>query len=710
MAGKKSRKKQKSSESKPTFQQALKHYQSGLLLQAELTCNTILELQKDDSETLHLLGVIYTQNKNYRAAINVIAKAISINNSVSHYYGSLGNAFKELEEFDAAIKCYQQVLTLDPNSADAYYNLGIVLKKQGKFTEAITCYQRVLTLNSRYAPAYYNLGNVFYEQKKFTQALTCYQKALAINPNYVSVYYNSGVIFETQKNLAKAIECYQQVLAMDSNHVESLNNLGLCLSRQGKLSESITYYQRALKIDPKHIGVLNNLGYACKDKGLVDESIAYYKKVFEIQSNNVVSHSNFLLMLNYSPSYDGASLFKEHQKFNEQHALPLAESIKPHSNERDPDKRLKIGYMSQDFRKHSVAYFIEPILANHNHESFDIHCYYSLAQKDEVTERFEQYADKWVNIVELSDEEVAEQIREDEIDIMVDLMGHTGMNRILVFARKPAPISMTYLGYSNTTGLTAIDYHLSDNYVTPEENEAFNSEAIIRMPNSYFCYGSGDETKDVQVNSLPALQNDYVTFASFNVRAKLNPKVLKLWSKIFDAVPNARLFLKNKNYADIVNQSDNIEREKLFKAYFADLKIDFNRVIIEEFTPSMQKHLEMYHQVDIALDSFPYNGVTTTCEALWMGAPVVTLVGETHASRMGLSILSALGLKELIAYTPEEYVDICVKLANDLNYLEELRTKMREKMLSSSLMDGKTFARDLESHYRTLWQKWCNQG
>jgi len=749
MARKKRNKKQHSETTVQTqiaqmFQEGIQYQQTGQLDQAESIYHNILKIEDNNADALHLIGVIAYQKQDYDTAIEWITKAIAINDRAEGFYNNLGNVFYAQGKFDEAQHCYQQALALNPNFGEAQYNLGVVFEEQGKLEEAISCYQDTLITNPSHISAHYNLGGVFYKQKKITEATIYYQNALAINPKHYESLNNLGNILCKQMKFSEAVSCHQRALAINPDSIETLNSLAVALYklgkyeeaihfyrrvlalnpklvetinsiggiyyRQGKFAKAIKYYKQALSVDPEHIWAINNLGNVYKGKGLVDESIEYLKKIFEIRPDYAASHSNFLLTLNYSPSYDRASLFKEHQKFNEQHALPLAESIKPHSNERDPDKRLKIGYMSQDFRKHSVAYFIEPILANHDSEQFEIHCYYNHTQNDEVTQRLKKCTNKWVNTVELSDEEIVEQIRKDEIDIMVDLMGHTGMNRILVFAKKPAPIQMTYLGYSNTTGLTTIDYLLTDHYVNPEGSEKFNSETLIRMPNSYFCYGPGDETKNVQVNSLPALQNDYITFASFNVRPKLSPQLLKLWSTILKEIPNSKLLLKSRNYADVVSQTDRYEREKIFEEYFADLDVEFNRVIIEGFSPSMQEHLEMYHKVDIALDSFPYNGATTTCEALWMGVPVVNLVGETHVSLMGLSILSTLGLEELIAYTPEEYVDICINLASDLDYLESIRQEMRERMLASPLMDGQTFTRELEFHYRAMWQKWCDQG
>jgi predicted O-linked N-acetylglucosamine transferase (SPINDLY family) len=312
-----------------------------------------------------------------------------------------------------------------------------------------------------------------------------------------------------------------------------------------------------------------------------------------------------------------------------------------------------------------------------------------------MTRQLQEYADDWVDCVELSDEKLADKIRADQIDILVDLSRHTGGNRLLVFARKPAPVQLSYMGCPNTTGLTAIDYRLTDTYCQPPEN--FSSEAIIKMPDTSSCYCPLEDSPPV--NELPCLENSYVTFGSFNICAKMNPKILALWAEVLNTVSDSKLLLKTKAL------SDELTREAL-KEQFAQWGIAPDRLFFEMFEPA-PAYLESYWKVDIGLDTYPYNGSTTTYEALWMGISVVTLAGDTEASWSGLSTLSTLGLTELIAYTPEQYVDICVKLASDTDYLKRLRASMRERMLASPLMDYVNFTHHLEAEYRKMWEKWC---
>jgi predicted O-linked N-acetylglucosamine transferase (SPINDLY family) len=483
--------------------------------------------------------------------------------------------------------------------------------------------------------------------------------------------------------------------------VEVHNNLGGLLSIQNKFSEAIACYQQALTFAPNSAEIHNNLGIALKDKGLVEDAIAHYRRALEIKLSTRI-HSALLLTLQYSEDYDPVALFAEHQRFNKQHILPLTGAIKPYLTERNPWRQLKIGYLSQDFRRHSVVYFIEPLLAHHDHQQFEIFCYYNNTQNDAVTQRLQQYSDHWCNCVTLSDEALVGRICADQIDIMVDLMGHTS-NRMLVMAKKPAPVQVAYLGYSNTTGLSTIDYRITDGYAEPEGvADKFSSEVLVRMPDSYFCYRPADETYLAPVGPLPALQNGYLTFGSFNIHAKLSPTILSLWAQVLHALPHSKLFIKAISLNELATR-------QALEDYFAKLGVTAERLILTGYASSMKDHLNMYHQVDIALDSYPYNGATTTCETLWMGVPVVTLVGETPASRMGLSILATVGLTELIAQTKEEYVNICLKLAGERTYLQQLRAGMRYRLQSSPLMAASAFTRHLESVYRKMWVNWCTQ-
>ncbi|MCK5877260.1 MAG: tetratricopeptide repeat protein [Candidatus Marithrix sp.] len=647
-----------------------------------------------------------------------------------NFYKKLGATFSKNGQINQAIKYYQRVLELSPNNAEIQNDLGIILGSQLKLESAKSCFQKAIAVKDNFAQAYYNLGIVFNEQKQFVEAINCFQEALSINPNHADAYLNLGNALTAQDKFTEAVNYYQKAITLDSNNVNAYNALGVALKKMDKMDESLVAFQQAIVLNPNYIAAYRNMGKILLDdykfgkaelcfqqalklqpnsfdahvklgdllkrKSMLNAAIKHYKRALEIKPNAITS-GIFVNTLNYSPDYEQATIFLEHQKFNEQYTAHLSTFVKSHTNEKNPNRQLKIGYVSADLRRHSVTFFMQQILANHDHTNFEITCYHNSKQTDEFTKQLQKYTDNWVDCVELSDEELTDKIRLDKIDILVDLSGHTAGNRLLVFARKPAPIQATYLGYPNTTGLTAIDYLITDSYV--DVGEILSSEISVRMPDSFYCYDPIVECPTI--NELPAINNEYVTFCSFNNYIKLNPKTFILWAKILKSVPNSKLIIMTSSLQD-----DDVQHS--LNNIFLELNIEPSQIIIGHAN-STEEILELYNnRADIALDSFPYNGATTTCESLWMGVPVVTLVGETIASRVGLSILSTIGLTELIAYTPEEYVDICVNLANDTEHLQKLRREMRERMLASPLMDGVGFTKNLEIEYKKMWEKWCN--
>jgi predicted O-linked N-acetylglucosamine transferase (SPINDLY family) len=692
---------------------ALQHHQAGDLPQAGITplegvlslhkaeqlYRQVLQMQPTNADAWHLLGVLAHQVKNYPVAVELIRKAITLNHTAPTFYNNLGNALREQEQLTAAMECYQRALTLDSQFAEAHNNLGNVFILQGSLIEAVTCFQRALSLNPNYVNAYKNLGIALNELGKFAEAIHCYQRALSLSPNNAEVYHNLGKVFKNLAKFTEAEACYQRALELNPNFPDAYNDLGNTLQEEGKLTEAENNFRRALALDATFGEAYHNLGNLLKDQGMLEEAIASYRQALQIKSLGVIQ-SSLLFTLNYVSGYDRATLFSEHQRFNELHILPLAHLIKPHLNQRNPGRKLKIGYVSPDFHRHSVAYFIEPLLAQHDHQQFEVFCYSNNIKNDEVTQRLQPLVDHWLTCVGLSDEALAERIRQDQIDILVDLAGHTGNNRLLVFARQPAPVQVTYLGYSNTTGLSTIDYRLTDSYTDPEGvADKFSSEQLVRLPGSYFCYQPPEVSSPLPNQRLPVIQNGYLTFGAFNNYAKLSPSIIAIWAQLLRAVPDSKLLVKARSLNNTATQRACQER-------FAKLGIPADRLILTGYAPAMTEHLSLYNQVDIALDSFPYNGATTTCETLWMGVPVVTLVGETHVARMGLSILSAVGLTELIAYTEAEYLTICLKLVNNIDDLQNLRASLRERMKASPLMDAPTFTRHLEEAYRQLWERW----
>jgi predicted O-linked N-acetylglucosamine transferase (SPINDLY family) len=497
------------------------------------------------------------------------------------------------------------------------------------------------------------------------RAIDYYYKALQINPDINDAYINLGNIFSDLGQGDLAIKCYHQALQINPNQEAVLNAIGVVLDKQYQRNESETYFRKALLINP----------------------IA------------APAFSNLLLSMCYRAEYDMQSVFSEHKKFAVQFDDPLLYAL--HTNARSPARKLRIGYVSPDFRKHSVAYFIEPVLMNHDKEHFEVFCYANHPLEDEVTERLRGYADHWRKIPVMPDTQALELIRQDGIDILIDLAGHTAFNRLLMFARKPAPVQISWIGYPATTGLSAIDYRIVDAYTDPPGmTEQFNSEKLLRMPESFLCYLPDRDSPGVK--SLPALSAGHITFGSFNKLSKITPDIFSLWAGFLREIPNSSMVLKTYNFAD--KRACQKVTEMFAREGFAS-----DRFLLMPHVASTREHLELYSTIDIALDTYPYNGTTTTCEALWMGVPVITLAGHGYGSRVGASLLSNVGLSDLIATTYEEYRNLVIALAGDRHRLQALRGGLRDMMACSPLTDAKRFTGHLEECYRRIWKEWCRE-
>ncbi|MCG2720561.1 MAG: tetratricopeptide repeat protein [Thermodesulfovibrionales bacterium] len=716
------------------IQNAAEYYQKGDLQKAEDVCRKILQKQPNNSYVFNFLGAIYYARRDFDSALRFFRKSLLLNPNFAEAYNNLGNVLKEKDQVDEAIACYEKAIQRNSTFAIAHNGLGVALQEKGRIDDAIGYFQRALQINPIYVEAlnnmgnafrdkgfcdeaidifqrglrinpnnadiYNNLGTVFRDKGLFDEAIVYFQKSLQMNPKFFNAYYNLGNVFEEKSQYENAIICYQKAIQINPKRAEVYNNLGNAYEGKGHLDEAMTCYQDALRVNPDYMDAYNNMGNIAKARGKVDEAELYYRRCLQAKPNHSVCFSNLLLTMNYNFRHSAQTVFHEHLKYVKIIAEPLISAIAPHMNERISDRRLRIGYISPDFRRHSVNYFIEPVLASHKHDFFEVFCYSDVGNPDSVTRRLQNYADRWQRIVGISDERVSELIRKDAIDILIDLAGHTGNNRMLVFARKPAPIQVNWLGYPNTTGLATVDYRLVDRYTDPPGlTDPFYTEKMIRLPDCFLCYQPGDVSP--VVGPLPAISTGHITFGSFNYFPKISLGIIELWTQILKAVPNAHMILKAKSL------SDDATRRHVMQM-FMQRGIDIERIKLLSFEPSFKGHLEIYNRIDISLDTFPYHGTTTTCEALWMGVPVVTLSGNTHVSRVGVSLLSNVGLHELIAETPDDYVKIAKNLSDNLEKLQNLRGGLRPVMECSPLLDRERFICALESCYQTMWEQWCN--
>ncbi|MBN1805679.1 MAG: tetratricopeptide repeat protein [Sedimentisphaerales bacterium] len=514
------------------------------------------------------------------------------------------------------------------------------------------------------------------------------------DPHRTDIMLVLGMLFKQTRQIKKAKGLFEKIL-LHEPHPLVYNELGYLYQCTGQLSQAIQYQQKAVEADPNNAELMANLARMMIETGKVQEGIDLFRKALEIEPANAALHSSFLFHLHFLPNPDPRMIFQEHKRWGQIHA-PASLAGKSHNNDRNPDRKLRIGYISPDFCAHSVVYFFESLLDGHNRNTVEVFGYGNVRIPADVTERLRQKFDHYRNIWGIDDSTVVDMIQKDQIDILVDLSGHTTDNRLPVMAHKPAPIQATYLGYIDTTGLEVIDYILTDSIADPPNSQKFYTEKPALLPDGFLCYRPVGYAPPV--TSLPANRNGYITFGVLCNNRKINPNIMELWAEILRANKKSRLLLSFATGNDP-------EMRNYYLGKFERLGIDDRRVAVCGGTHHAE-HLKYYSQADIILDTFPLNGATTTCEALWMGVPVITLTGELHVSRVGLSILTRIGLEFFAASTPKEYITRATALANNRQALENLRATMRERMNSSILRDSKKFASGVETVYRKMWHRW----
>lgn len=563
-----------------------------------------------------------------------------------------------------AERIYRDVLAQDPDHADALSMLGILEHQRGRDEAAAELLGRAVARMPGNAAFHVNLGEAYRGLGRLEEALASYDQALALQPDFAEVQRVAGDVLLALERLDEAAASFQRVLTLRPEDAEAHHGLGNVLKSQGRPAEAIACYRRALALRPEF----------------------------------AEAHSSLIVTMHYAPEFDGGQILQEARRWNERHGAAGRALRRPHTNERSAGRRLRIGYVSADFCNHVSAQFLVPLLAHHNRSEFAIHCYAEVPREDDFTAQFRTLADGWRSTVGLTDEQVAESVRVDQIDILVDLKLHTRHNRLRVFAHKPAPVQVTWLGYPGTTGLGGMDYRLTDPHLDPphlEDRDEWYSEQSVRLPETFWCYdplaaGPG-------VGALPALRGGgrgRVTFGSLNNYCKVQEGVLALWAQVLLAVPDSRLLLRCPP-----GQTRARTLEVLGRAGVGAERVEwFERA-------SRAAYLAAYQDIDISLDTFPYNGHTTSLDSFWMGVPVITLAGQTAVGRAGLSQAINLGLPELVARTPEEFVQRAVQLAADLPHLAELRRTLRGRMEASPLMNAPRFVGHLEAAYRAMWER-----
>jgi predicted O-linked N-acetylglucosamine transferase (SPINDLY family) len=654
-----------------------------------------LEVQRDFVQAHINLGYLLQKQNRFNEAASAFRAAVEIRTDDPQLHNSLGAALYQSGQIEPALLEFSTAIELRPDFADAYNNAGNALFSRGDPDLAIVAYRKAVELDPQLAAARINLAGALDRQGRRDEAAAAHRDLASAKPDDLAAQLSAGNAFAAMGFWDAAAEALARAAALDLRNGAILTKLGNAQLARLDLGAAVAAYRKALDLAPPTVELFNNLGVALKEQGLLDDAMDCCESAMDLDPSNAAVHSNLVYLLQFHPGYDPAELSRQQNKWNRLHAEPLKNLIYPHPNSPDPDRRLKLAYLSPDFRQHVVGQNISPLLAEHDRRHFEVFCYSTTQTPDAVTAMLRRQADVWRDVAAEDDESLAALIRRDAIDILVDLSLHMAHNRLLVFARKPAPVQATYLGYCGSTGLQTIDYRLSDIHLDgPESDTSLYSEETIRLPETWWCYTPAGPTPPPAPCAAPAA--GFVTFGCLNNFAKVSPAALDLWAEILLAVPASRLLL----------HSHAGPHHAAVRARFAAAGVSADRI---DFLPKQpwSHYLQTYARIDIALDPFPYAGGITTCDALWMGVPVVTLASQTAVGRGGKSILSNLALPELIARRPRQYVQIAVTLANSPARLAELRTTLREKMLTSPLMNARKFTRNVENAYRQMWRRWC---
>ena len=680
------------------FQAAVAHHQAGRLREAEALCTQILAAEARHADAWHLAGLVSFQSGRPSQAKEQIQRAIELGAQGAAPYVNLGEVDRSLGRWLESEASLRRALALEPNMAEAHHCLGQALRCQERADEALQAFQQALRLRPGFHQAMLAVANLHESAGRLDEALHWYDATIERAPQNAQAHRDRAYVYRALKRSDESRAGFCEAIRLGPTDVDAYNGLAMLEIELGRMDEAIACCRQGLAHAPHSAALYTNLSNAVQNLGRQDEAIAFARRSVELMPSAASIHSNLLYKLNMHPAYNATAIFAEHLAWGQRHADPLTATAPPHSNDRNGDRRLRLGYVSPYFRDHAVNFFVEPILASHDHGQFEVFCYSDVRIEDAATARLRGAADQWRDTRGYSDAQLAELVRADVIDILVDLTGHISGSRLLAFARKPAPVQVTYLGYQNTTGMRAMDYRLTDARADPPGvTDKLHTEKLVRLPRAFFCYRPADDAP--AVTPLPALTAGRVTFGSFNNCFKVGPTVLDAWFEILARVPDSRLVVLTYPCESL--RSD-------FARRAAQYGIDCERIALCGKRPRRQ-YFELMSSVDIALDSFPFNGHTTTCDAVWMGLPAVMLEGDHYASRFGASVLANVGLGEMIAQSRTEYVETAVRWAGTARRTElaRLRQELRPRMAGSPLSDFAGFTRNLESVYREMWMAWC---
>ena len=676
------------------LEQLVALFNAGRYTELENRARLLLERYPDSGFIWKALGASLPIQS--RDVLPALQKAAVLLPDDAEVHNSMGNALKALGQFDGALASYRRALEIKPNFAEAYINLGATLQEQDRLDEAEACYHRALEVKPDYAEAYINLGNTLKDQGRFIEAEASYRRAQEINPNYAEAHNNLGVILHDQGRLIEAEASFRRALEIKPGYTEAHNNLGNVLTDLRQLDSAVASYRCALEIKPDYAEAHSNLGNTLREQGRLTEAEASYRRALENKPDFVDARSNLLFALNYRAGHSPAECLSEARRYG----IMVAKKVTARFTTwqcADSPERLRVGLVSGDLNNHPVGYFLESLLAQLDPNRVELIAYPTDRKTDALTARIKPHFAAWKPLSGLSDAAAARLIHADGVHVLLDLSGHTRKTRLPVFAWKPAPVQVSWLGYFATTGVAEMDYLLADPVGVPESQRGQFTETVWYLPDTRLCFTPPDAPPPVA--PLPALKNGYITFGCFQRLDKAGDEVLAAWATILKALPNAKLRWQCKYLGDpgvIKHLTQRLRQHN----------IDPARVALHGAV-SRDAYLAAHAEVDLLLDTFPYPGGTTTCEALWMGVPTLTLAGDTLLARQGASLLTAAGLEDRVASSVADYVNKAIAMSSDLPKLAALRAGLREQVKTSPLFDAPRFARNLEN---ALWGMWQARG
>ncbi|MCM8738651.1 tetratricopeptide repeat protein [Azospirillum sp. A1-3] len=672
-------------------------FKAGRYTEAAARCRESLGAGHAVAESLVLLGSIGTLTGAAKESLPLLKLAASLAPKNISAINALGLAHKATSNYAQACSCFEQVLALSPDQTEALRNLAHSQIGQKNWQKAQAVFAKLYQQKKLSGKDWLPYATSLHHLKRNADAVVLLSQFLKIDPENADTWYMLGMcLYHTQGALA-SIEAYKKSIKYNPKKHEAYINLAAIYQKHANTGMAAQISRQALEADERYLPFQVNYGLALAALGKSHEAVEAFKRYIDAAPGSYRCHSNYVFYSQYLDYASAKDIYHRHNEWNLRHAQPLQRVWPKHSNDPSPERRLRIGYVSPDFRAHSCSWFIMDLLAHHDRSAFEIHAYANLERTDSITEKLKAEIEVWHDVEGMSETELARTIYKDGIDILIDLAGHTARNSLITFACKPAPVQVTWLGYPGTTGLTAIDYRLSDPWLTPDGTPEIFSETVYNLPRVSHCFRAPDAP---EATALPARENEFITFGSFNNFAKISDAAVRLWAAALNAVPRSKFLLKSR---DIGSQEAHDAILDRFRRAGADL----SRIVFANGSERQAQHLSQYGLIDIALDTFPYGGMTTTCEALWMGVPVITMAGDRTSARYGASVLNAVGLGELVADSPERFGEIAAELATNIDELEKLRSGLRTRMAASPLCDGIGFARAVEDAYRDMWTRWC---